>query len=244
MPSSWGRWGAHAAVGDHRRLLVGRLEGPLHPAVEHRLVPRRQLLRRNGPRRCGASGVAAPCVVDGERLVVGAPHRDRRVVAEQVDRLAGLAHGLLADRAGVRPTAAGSPATPACRARRRRRRRSGGRCGRGPGRRSRPGLAGELHVAADTRRRRHLGEGRRVGARLAPFTNSRSPFTENTQSSQRHLAQAGAHARRRSLRAPSTSDLDGDVGERLVAQRPRPPQAGSLTSTFQSSSLLALRQRR
>ena len=39
----------------------------------------------------------------GDRLVVGAPLDDRRVVAERVDRLAGLAHGLAADLPGVAP---------------------------------------------------------------------------------------------------------------------------------------------
>ena len=103
MPSSCGRCGSDAAVGDDRAGLVGLLERPLDPAVEDRLVPRRQLL--------------AGDVLDG-RLAHRSPSIEVRrptgslwahhtaidgMVAEQVDRLAGLAHGLLADRAGVAP---------------------------------------------------------------------------------------------------------------------------------------------
>ena len=51
---------------------------------------------------CGSPHIAG-VVVDGDRLVVAAPDRDGRVVAEQVDRRGGLPHGLLADAAGVAP---------------------------------------------------------------------------------------------------------------------------------------------
>ena len=50
-----------------------------------------------------AIGGVAGLGIDVERLVVAAPQGDGRVVAEQVDGLAGLAHRLLADAAGVAP---------------------------------------------------------------------------------------------------------------------------------------------
>ena len=55
---------------------------------------RRELLRIQGRRLLD---------VDGDRHVVPAPERDRRVVTEQVDRLARLADRLLAHTAGVSP---------------------------------------------------------------------------------------------------------------------------------------------
>ncbi len=49
------------------------------------------------PRRC--CRIEVRC----DRFVVRAPHGDRRMMTELVDRFAGLTHGLLADGAGVAP---------------------------------------------------------------------------------------------------------------------------------------------
>ena len=94
--------GEHAAVGDRRARRVGLLERPLHPAIEHRLVPRRQLLAGE-PAQAGARRVAVELRGVGDRLVVGAPLDDRRVMAERRHRLARLADRLPADVAPVAP---------------------------------------------------------------------------------------------------------------------------------------------
>ena len=95
-------------MGDHRAGAVGLLEGPLHRAVEHGLVPGRAAPARRPPCRAMPAERlrVAPhrrVVLDRHRLVVAAPERDRRVVAEQVDGRGRLPHGLLADAAGVAP---------------------------------------------------------------------------------------------------------------------------------------------
>ncbi len=81
---------------------VGSFERPLHPPIEHGLVPRRQLF--GGQRPCRSPpprrGDAA---VGGRWVVVGRPHGDRRMVPERVDGGAGLCDGLLANRSSVAP---------------------------------------------------------------------------------------------------------------------------------------------
>ena len=75
----------------------------------------------------------------------------------------------------------------------------------------------------------------RVGRTLAAFRNRRSPLTEHTQSFH-------ATSRRPVRRDAPVADLavdeqlDVDVGERLVAERPRPPQprAGRCRATTRS----------
>ena len=99
--------GQHAGVGDDGPGAVGVLQGPLHGAVEHRLVPGGELLRGQGTEAHATQGLGvAPhrrVVLDGHRLVVAAPDGDGRVVAEELDRRAGLADGLLAHASGVAP---------------------------------------------------------------------------------------------------------------------------------------------
>ena len=58
---------------------------------------------RDEPAQPPAAAVGLDLRGIGDRLVVGAPLHDRRVVAERVDGLAGLAHGLPADLPGVPP---------------------------------------------------------------------------------------------------------------------------------------------
>ena len=102
VPSSRGRCGIDPTVGDGRPGRVGLLERPLQPAVEDRLVPRRQLL---GDEAAEASRPALGAHLRGvgHRLVVGAPLDDRGVVPEGVDGLACLADGLAPDLPGVAP---------------------------------------------------------------------------------------------------------------------------------------------
>ena len=155
-----------AAVGDDGSRLVGRLERPLHPAVEDGLVPRGHLLAEHVARDRGAERLLAG-VVGGDRLVVRAPHRDAGVVAQQVDGLAGLAHGLLADGARVPPLQ--REVLPHQHAQ-----LVGGVVQLGPGDvpvhadQVEPGFARELHVAAHLRRRG-------VGQRLAGGRDVRRP---------------------------------------------------------------------
>ena len=94
--------GQHAGVGDDGPGRVGLLEGAFDRTVQHRLVEAGQLLGREVSQ--GIDVVArARLDVEGHRLVVAAPHADARMVAQQADRLAGLAHRLLAHAAGVAP---------------------------------------------------------------------------------------------------------------------------------------------
>ena len=89
-------------MGDDGPRRIGHLEGPLHPPVEHGLVPRRQLLAGEQLHRCLAER-RGPIEVGRHRFVVGTPDRDRWMVAQLVNGLAGLANGLLANRTGVAP---------------------------------------------------------------------------------------------------------------------------------------------
>ena len=91
-----------ARVGDDLTARVGALERSLHPPVEHRLVPGRQLFGRDRasgspPTGRGDSGIG------GRRVVVGRPHRDRRMVAERIDGGSGLFDRLLANGTSVTP---------------------------------------------------------------------------------------------------------------------------------------------
>ena len=133
------------------------------------------------------------------------------------------------------PTAAGSPASTACRARRPRRTADAGRCGRGP--------------AARRARRRPRARCRdassagvasaspaRVGSRLAPFRNSRSPLTEHTHSF--HATSRSPVRRwRRSLNSPSTiTSIDISVSGWSPSERGH-HSAGLSMSRFQLTSL-------
>ena len=99
--------GRDARVGDDRAGAVGAVERPLDRAVEHAAVPRRQLLlgRQAGGERDagGAWPGAVPGPVDRHGLVVAAPHRDGRMVAEEVDGGPRLARRLLPGAARVAP---------------------------------------------------------------------------------------------------------------------------------------------
>ena len=102
MPSSWGRCGTTPPWAT-----VGRVGS----ACSNARFTQRSRTDLFHVGSCWAtnrrSRAAAPVGLDlrgvGDRLVVGAPLHDRRVVAERVDGLAGLAHGLPADLAGVAP---------------------------------------------------------------------------------------------------------------------------------------------
>ena len=141
------------AVGHRRAGRVGLLERPLHPSVEHRLVPRRQLLARRT--------VAAAWRGDRSRPAV--PRRSARR-GRTTARWTGGGRASRRLRApGARPpcgsggripTAAGSPAAGASRARRRR--------GTARDRRCAPARAGRR--ARPRRRARHRG-GRQRGRR-------------------------------------------------------------------------------
>ena len=108
MPSSCGRCGSTPEWAITGRLASACLDGALHRAVEHRLVPRRQLLgdgRLDPPceRAC-----PCPTTCDGSfSIAIGSlcPHQIAidGWCAEQVDHLAGLAHRLLADAPRVAP---------------------------------------------------------------------------------------------------------------------------------------------
>ena len=95
--------GEHARVGVDGATRVGAVQRARDRAVEHVLVPGRQQHRATQPhlgaRRQGLAG----CDVDRERLVVGAPQHDARVMSEHVDHRARLTHCGLADAARVAP---------------------------------------------------------------------------------------------------------------------------------------------
>ena len=107
MPRSRGRWGITPEWA-----MVGRV--PSAASIARFTARSRIVLFHVGScwdasalapnwRRALRIGERVGIQVEPHGLVVPAPHRDRRVVAEQVDHLAGLAHGLLADLAGVAP---------------------------------------------------------------------------------------------------------------------------------------------
>ena len=130
------------------------------------------------PRRCHRR--RAPSTENGSSW----PHHidDRRVVGEQVDRLPRLAHGLLADAAGVatvqREVLPHEHPGPV-----------GGVVQLGPADVGVDPDEVEAGVLGQRRRRRRsprpLASARawRVGARLAPLRNRRSPLTRSTQPS-------------------------------------------------------------
>ena len=223
-----------AATADAREHARVRVDGPRRVglvqrardgAVEHVLVPRRQEHRRAGtgdrPRLDRLTGLE----VDRERLVVRAPDRDARVVAEEVDHLARLADGLLARPARVSPLE--REVLPEQQA---------GGVGRvvelGPGdvrvQRSRSRLAS---IARSTSRASSAGVASasaiRVGPWFEPMRNSSSPLTVNFQSCTRTSRNA-VRRRRWSLGAPATSTRTSTWHMRLLAEAPRPPEGGAL----------------
>ena len=96
-PVELGEVGEHPRVGDHLPGAVGALEGAFHPPVEHGPIPARQLRARDGagPVRPAPRAIGG---IDGVGVVVCVPQRDRRVVAERVDRRAGLGDRLFTNR--------------------------------------------------------------------------------------------------------------------------------------------------
>ena len=124
---------------------------------------------------------------------------------------------------GRSPTAAGSPAAAACRARRRRGTARGRRCGPArAARRARPRRPARRH--GGRRPGAASASPGRVGSRLAPFRNRRSPLIEQTQSFHA-TSRSPVRRDRRSLTSPSTRTSHVDRRQRLVTERPRPPQA-------------------
>ena len=93
----------HARVRVDGTARVSAVQGPRHRAVEHVLVPRRQQHRRPQPQHLAPADGLPRLHVDGERLVVRAPQHDARVVAEEVDHGARLAHRGLAHAPAVAP---------------------------------------------------------------------------------------------------------------------------------------------
>ena len=173
---------------------------PLHPPVEHRLVPGGQLLgheaaqaaERRSVSTCGASATGSSWAhhwtIDG--------WWPSESTASRPGARPPCGSG------GRSPTATGSLPAAARRARRRRGRARGRRCG--PAR-----AACSVRPRRRARRRADIrptgvGQARAVsGGRLAPFMNSRSPLIEQTQSFPRHLAKP-VRRDRRSLSSPST----------------------------------------
>ena len=94
--------GERARVGHDESRRVGALDRALHPPVEHRLVPRRQLLGGHVA-QARRRAVALDPERHRGRFVVGVPLHDRRVVAELVDRRPRLGDRLRPHRAGVSP---------------------------------------------------------------------------------------------------------------------------------------------
>ncbi len=222
MPSSWGRWGATPLWATVGRLSSADSKARFTQRSRIDLFHDGSCWRRMSAHEGGAGGVGA-CVVGGGGVVVGAPHCDRRVVAEQVDRLAGLAHSLLADGAGVAPLQ--REVLPHQHAE-----FVGGGVELGPGdvpvdpHQVEPGLACELHIVAHLGGR-GLGEGGTGGGEVGALHEQGLPVHREHPVLQCHLAQPGAHF---ATVAGGLVDqhLDGDIGEVLLAQAPRPPQAG------------------
>src|SRR4051812_28529465 len=213
--------GRHTAVGDGGARLVGLFECSLHPSIEHRLVPRRQLLPgdvlhgRLADRRGSVE-------VRGDRLVVRTPHSDRRVMAELVDGLPRLADGLLANRAGIAPLQ--REVLP---------QQHPEFVGSVVQLRSRDvsvdtqqieaGFAGKLDVATKFGgcriTERHLRR-----CKVGPLDEQRLAVDGEHPVVQRHLSEAGAHAARIADRVVD-GDLDFDIAQFLITERPGPPQA-------------------
>ncbi len=179
-------------MGDDGPRRVGLLERPLHPSVEDRLVPRRQLLAGEYS-AAGSPSVALDADVDAAGSLCAHHIDDRRVVAELIDgmpapgRTAWRAHasGVPPLQREVLPAAACPSSSAASYSRTR---------AMWPWTRSRssPASTGELDVATQLAGVASASASTRSGARLAPFRNSRSPLTEHTQSFAGDLAQPGA----------------------------------------------------
>ena len=212
----------HAAVGDGRSRRVGLLEGALDPAVEHRLVPARELLAHEPPDPAG-SRVALQLRGVGDRLVVGAPLHDRGMVTDGVDGLARLVDGAVPNAAAVAPLqreVLEQQHTELV-----------GGVVQGVGRDVRldaqaveARFDGELDIAADVGGR-GVGEAGARGHDVGALDED--PLAVDRQHPVRpgHLAQPGA-ARRRVAHLVVDHHVDADLGQWLVAQRSRPPQPG------------------
>ena len=216
-----GEVGQHPAVGDRRSRRVGLLERPLDPAVEHRLVPRRELLSGD-PAQSRTHRITVELGSVGDRLVVGAPLDDRRVMAERRHRFGAPGGPLLGGRGGRSPTAAGkswSSTTPSSSAAVYRSSVAMCACTR---KASRP-----ASTARSTSPRTRSGA---TSARPGTGRNEVGALEEHPLAvdrehpiGERHLAQAGP-ARRLVADLAVDDDFDTDVGERLRAERMRPPQ--------------------
>ena len=75
--------GEHAGVGDGFAGGIGLLERSFDPAIEHRLVPRRQLLCEHGA--CALLPVRSVGARRGSRVVMSRPLNDRRVMTERIN---------------------------------------------------------------------------------------------------------------------------------------------------------------
>ena len=216
-----GQVGRHAAVGDRGRVSSACSNARLTQRSSTVLFHDGSCWRGEAAQPPSRPSGALDLRRVGDGLVVRAPRDDRRVVPEQVHRLAGLAHGLPADRAGVAPLQ--REVLPQQHAE-----LVGGVVQLGAGdvactrSRSRP-----ASTASSTSRRTSSGVASarpgRVGSRLAPLRNSRSPLTEQIQSLNA-TSRRPVRRDRRSLELAVDEHLDVDVGQRLVAEAPRPPQ--------------------
>ena len=186
-----GKVGEHPRVGDGGSRAVGLFDRAFHGTVEDGAVPGGQLLFEREARR-GLAEVewSARLEVDLQRLVVAAPDGDRRMVGEQIDHLARLAHGLLTDAAGVTPLEGEvlpEQETGLVRGRVQLRTRDM----RVYAEEIEPGFLRERDVARQLLAR-GLGEGHARRPRFEPFKNRRAPFTVRIQSAHRHASEAGA----------------------------------------------------
>ena len=179
--------------------------------------------------------------VDRQRLVVAAPQRDGRVVTQEVDRLAGLAHGLLADAPRVAPLQ--GQVLP---------QEQPGLVGRVIQLRPcdvgvdaeevEPGLLGQRHIARDLR-------GRGFGQRHARRALVR-PLEEQTLTVDAHhpvihadLTQAGAERLAVAHDSVRFGHVNGDVHHVGLPQRVRPPQRRSFDDDGPLHAVLARGQR-
>ena len=236
VPSSWGRCGSTPPWATVGRVRVGLLEGALHPAVEHRLVPTRSCWRDETPRPAGLGG--RPRVAGASATGSSWAHHcdDRGVVTERRrPPRAAWSNGLIADAAAVAPLQREVLEQQHAEL-------VGGvvqGVGRDVGLDAQgveAGFDGELDVAAGrrlVRRRRGRGGWAGVGAL------DEEPLAVDRADPVRpgHLAQSGA-AHRRSLTSSSIATLDVDLGR--VAGRPGPAAttAGAGEVERQSISLL------
>ena len=155
---------------------------------------------------------------------MAAPDRHRRVVAEQVDGLPGLAHGLLADRAGVAPLEGHvlPQQQPGL---------VGGVVELGPGdvgvdaEQVEPGVDGQGRHRRGPPRARRRPAPCAVGPWLAPLRKMRSPLTEAIQA-RRSKRRRPVRRTRRSLSRP---------GPRVASSSPSSPVAGGSPSWVRTS---------